>query len=137
MHFLTGTQYVPVVDDTEELTRLRTRYEYVQAQYHTVCQRYKTEYLTRLQSRPKWLKQHPNIRVGQLVLIKEDTIATTQWPLGRVTEVHPGPDGVVRVVTLKTKNGTKKRPVVKLSPLPVDTATPTLTAAHVSTLRTQ
>lgn len=137
MHFLTGTQYVPVVDDTEELTRLRTRYEYVQAQYHTVCKRYKTEYLTRLQSRPKWLKQQPNIRVGQLVLIKEDTIATTQWPLGRVTEVHPGPDGVVRVVTLKTKNGTKKRPVVKLSPLPVDTATPTLTAAHVSTLRTQ
>ncbi|XP_047986323.1 uncharacterized protein LOC125226394 [Leguminivora glycinivorella] len=35
--------------------------------------------------------------------------------MGRVIELHPGQDGYVRVVTLKTKNGTLKRPVVKLS----------------------
>ncbi|CAH2208061.1 jg9181, partial [Pararge aegeria aegeria] len=39
--------------------------------------------------------------------------------MGRVTEVHPGHDGLIRVVTLKTKNGLMKRPVAKLSILPL------------------
>lgn len=39
--------------------------------------------------------------------------------MGRVIELHPGQDGLVRVVSLKTKNGIIKRPVVKLSILPI------------------
>jgi len=39
--------------------------------------------------------------------------------------VHPGKDEVVRVVTLRTSNGTElKRPVVKLCKLPVLEDTP-------------
>lgn len=36
-------------------------------------------------------------------------------------EVHPGPDGIVRVVTLRNSSGTTfQRPVVKLSLLPTE-----------------
>lgn len=40
--------------------------------------------------------------------------------MGRVKEVHPGNDGIVRVATIQTEDGTTiKRPVVKLAVLPV------------------
>ena len=38
-----------------------------------------------------------------------------QWPLGRVTEVHPGRDGLVRTATVKTEHGAYVRPIVKFS----------------------
>ena len=37
----------------------------------------------------------------------------TTRPLGRVTDVHPGEDGLVRSVTLKTEKSVFKRPVHK------------------------
>ena len=51
--------------------------------------------------------------INDLVLIKEDNINSGHWLLGRVMEVHPREDGVVRVVTVQTSKGTYKRPAVK------------------------
>ena len=38
----------------------------------------------------------------------------SRWPLGRVIEVHPGKDGLIRVATVKTSSTTLTRPIVKL-----------------------
>jgi hypothetical protein len=35
------------------------------------------------------------------VLIKETNAHPLQWKLGRITQLHPGPDKVVRVVSVK------------------------------------
>lgn len=43
--------------------------------------------------------------------------------MGKVIEVHPGSDGAIRVVTLRTANGEFKRPIAKLCVLPVETDT--------------
>lgn len=51
------------------------------------------------------------------MLIRNEETHPARWPLARVTEVQPGKDGIVRVVTLKTQNGEIKRPVHKLCPL--------------------
>lgn len=59
---------------------------------------------------------------GDLVLVKEDNVPPGRWAMGRVLELHPGEDGYVRVVTLKTQTGNFKRPVVKLVPLPKEEA---------------
>ncbi|XP_050535050.1 uncharacterized protein LOC126902072 [Daktulosphaira vitifoliae] len=50
----------------------------------------------------------------------DSTIAPPyQWPLVRVSTVHPGTDGIVRAVTVRNSGGTEfKRPVVKLAFLP-------------------
>ncbi|KAJ8944184.1 hypothetical protein NQ318_016164 [Aromia moschata] len=44
-----------------------------------------------------------------------------RWKLGRITDVHPGADGVVRVVSIRTSSGTTKRAVRKVCLLPAVT----------------
>nr|XP_012135784.1 PREDICTED: uncharacterized protein LOC105661897 [Megachile rotundata] len=58
-------------------------------------------------------------KVGDLVIIKEHNAPSMKWPLGRILHVHPGDDGIVRVVTVKTGSGTYKRSTTRLCPLPV------------------
>ncbi|KAJ8962073.1 hypothetical protein NQ318_018022 [Aromia moschata] len=42
---------------------------------------------------------------------QHDSSPPLHWRVGRVLEIHPGSDNIVRVVTLKTALGTLKRPV--------------------------
>ena len=49
------------------------------------------------------------------MLLKEDNIAHTKWPIGKVIELYPGKDQIVRVVTVKTARGVFKRPIVKVA----------------------
>lgn len=53
-------------------------------------------------------------------MIKDENLPPIQWPLGKIIKVHPGKDGVVRVVTLKTATSEAVvRPVAKIALLPV------------------
>ena len=51
------------------------------------------------------------LKVGSVVLIKEDNTPKIKWPLGRVIELHPGRDELVHSVTLKTAKGIVKRSI--------------------------
>ncbi|KAJ8961688.1 hypothetical protein NQ318_021287 [Aromia moschata] len=73
--------------------------------------RWNLEFLHTLQQRSKWTDPSTPIKVGSVVLIKDDSSPPLHWRVGRVFETHPGSDNVVRVVTLKTALGTLKRPV--------------------------
>lgn len=77
-----------------------------------------TEYLSGLQQRPKWQSAIGNLKIGQLVIIRQDDLPPAKWLLGRIEQIHPGDDGLVRVATVRTQHSTLKRPVVKLCPLP-------------------
>ena len=72
------------------------------------------EYLCTLQRRRKWFKPSRIYKVGDFVLLKDQDVFHQSWPLAVITEVHPGLDGQVRTVTLRTSKGTYKCPVVKL-----------------------
>lgn len=82
--------------------------------------RWSTEYLSRLQQRPKWLTVKENLEVGDLVLVRDERLPPSKWMLGRVTETHPGKDQLVRTATIKTATTTLLRPIRKLCRLPVD-----------------
>ncbi|EZA48601.1 hypothetical protein X777_13669 [Ooceraea biroi] len=60
------------------------------------------------------------LKIGQLVLLRNASLPPGKWELGRITQCHPGADGCVRVVTVKTAASEFKRPIVKLCVLPVD-----------------
>ena len=55
-----------------------------------------------------------------LVLLKEDNLPPLIWSTGVIVDVHPGLDGLVRVVTVRTPKGVYKRPVTKLCAFPVE-----------------
>lgn len=61
------------------------------------------------------------LEVNSVVLLREDNRPPLQWRIGRVTEVQPGADGVIRVATVRTVDGSFKRAVRQLCPLPIDT----------------
>jgi len=57
--------------------------------------RWQTEYLQTLQNRTKWTAHNPNLKIHDLVLIREPT-APLLWKLGRILPFHPGEDGIAR-----------------------------------------
>lgn len=85
-------------------------------------ERWSNEYLTSLQERKKWRRDRENVKIGQLVLMRDENLPPTQWKLGRIFEVSPSKDGLVRNVLVKTENGAFKRPIQKICILPVDSA---------------
>ncbi|XP_073980363.1 uncharacterized protein [Rhodnius prolixus] len=117
-HFLIGRSITALPEEhSPGSTRLSQRWQLIQDKTQHFWNRWRMEYLHFLQQRQKWLKSTPNILVGDLVILKEPNSPQKSWPLARVTETHPGSDGIVRVVTIRTKTGTYKRPVAKLVPL--------------------
>jgi len=87
--------------------------------------RWSAEYLQRMQAISKWARPEHQIYVGRLVLVADERQPPSKWPLARVTRLHPGADGLVRVATVRAATGSEcRRPVVKLCPLPVAEADP-------------
>lgn len=122
-HFLVGGPLllIPEPDLNSEKVETLRRWSYVQALMQGFWKRWTTEYLPQLQVRGKWTAKSTNLKIGDLVIIKEDMVVPGRWKMGRVLQTHPGSDGTVRVVTLRTSNGNEmKRPVVKLCRLPIE-----------------
>lgn len=120
-HFLIGRKLTSLPEPNySEIppTRL-SDLQRVQQLLQSFWKRWHSEYLHELQQRRKWTKPVPNITEGTLVLLKLDNASSLSWPLGRVTKVIHGADGVVRVVTVRTRTGEYKRAVSKLYPLPL------------------
>ncbi|CAG7829073.1 unnamed protein product [Allacma fusca] len=119
-HFTGGGDLtaLPEPDYSHEKINRLSRWQLVQRISRQFWDRWSSEYLTRLQSRPKWWSHQPNFQVGDLVLIKDERLPPQQWPLSRITSVFPGNDGKVRVVSVKNASGTYKRPISKLCALP-------------------
>lgn len=118
-HFLTGGPILSSPLTVYDTHSIKTRWQLTEHMHQQFWKKWSSDYLQQLQSRHKWNTPKKSLCIDDIVLIKEDNMPPSKWALGRVTELHPGKDGYVRVVTVKTKSGTMKRPIIKLSPLPV------------------
>ncbi|CAK9834538.1 hypothetical protein ANTRET_LOCUS11054 [Anthophora retusa] len=122
-HFLIGESLtnIPERDVSNTATNRLSVWEHIQKIKQNFWRRWYKEYLNELNVRSKW-RSNPSIhlRIGTLVLLKEDNLPPMQWKLGRIIEVHPGEDDIIRVVTVKTVNGCYKRSVRYIFPLPVE-----------------
>ncbi|XP_067933334.1 uncharacterized protein [Watersipora subatra] len=101
----------------------RKRWRAVQHIANAFWKRWKTEYLSQLHSRQKWVhKTTNNIAVGDIVLIKDDQTTRNVWLKGRVSDCYTSEDGQIRSAKVllgnrvQAKNSGKFliRPVVKL-----------------------
>lgn len=121
-HFLIGTSLTALPEpNLINLTENRiTRYQRLQQIIQHFWSRWSKEYISQLQVRVKWKTQHPQLmKIGTLVLIKEDGLPPLKWKLGRIIQMHQSPDKVIRSVTIRTSTGELKRPVVKICVLPI------------------
>ena len=102
-------------DITDKDISSRKHYRQVQALAAAFWQRWRKEYLPDLTRRPTWRSKVANVKTGELVLLNDDdSIRQKTWHLARVIRTMPSKDGTVRIVEVKTKNGTYVRPVAKL-----------------------
>ena len=62
------------------------------------------EYLPVLTKRKKWSSLNVNLKRGDLVLLCDKNLKRSHCSLGRIIETLPGPDNVVCVVKLQTKD---------------------------------
>lgn len=122
-HFLIGTslQALPEADVTTTPLNRLTQLELVQRKVQDFWKRWRQEYLSQLQGRIKRWRPAINIEVGKMVLICDENLPPMRWKLGRIEQTHPGLDGVVRVVTIRTASGSFKRPVERVCLLPEPT----------------
>ncbi|GFX69563.1 integrase catalytic domain-containing protein [Trichonephila clavipes] len=119
--FKVGTSLVAVPDpDYTEISMNRlSRWQLVQRLNQHFWRKWSSEYLNRLQQRPYWCKGNVGFKEGDLVLVKPlENSDSLKWHLARILKLHPGKDNIVRVVTLKDKQGVYKRPVTKFANLP-------------------
>ncbi|XP_036002193.1 uncharacterized protein LOC118565663 [Fundulus heteroclitus] len=91
------------------------QWKHVQHLADTFWKRWKGQYLPTLQSRSKWTENRPNVREGDVVLLKDPQASRNEWPMGLIIKTFPSRDMKVRKVEVKVvQNGTVKvflRPV--------------------------
>ena len=137
-HFLIGHQLNMLPEPSFSEISMTNRYKIQQRMQQEFWKRWNTEYLNELQQRKKWKTQSPNIKQGQLVLIKEDNTPPATWPKGVVETVIPGKDGLIRVVEVRDAKGNiTKRPLAKIIILPTEESIATALSPNTSKIITR
>ncbi|EFN65032.1 hypothetical protein EAG_00552, partial [Camponotus floridanus] len=120
-HFLTGSSLTTIPEPSllsVKGSRL-SRWQLTRQMLESFWTRWSRECLQRHLAIYKWNRISPSLQEGSLVLITDERYPPSKWPLGRIVQTHPGKDGQVRVVSIRTQSAIVKRPVVKICPLPI------------------
>lgn len=93
--------------------------QYITRTRQDFWRRWHLEYLSELQRRQKWTESKGFIKKGSIVVLMNRKQPCGRWPLGVITDIFPGDDGVTRVVNVKTSTGSYSRNVTNICPLPL------------------
>lgn len=106
---------LPDCDAVDQATP-RKKIPYIQRLRDNLRCRFRSEYLGQLKLLCRRKRSRP-VSLGEVVLIGNDRDKRLEWPLGRVDEMLPGKDGVIRLVHVSTTRGRLLRPIQRLYPL--------------------
>ncbi|XP_055585541.1 uncharacterized protein LOC129738386 [Uranotaenia lowii] len=121
-HFLIGAPMMTLPDpDYKEVPINRLgRYELIQQRTQHFWNRWTNEYLVELHRYTTTDPKQVTLKVGQIVILRDQLLPPVRWPLARIETLHPGEDGITRVVTIRTAAGNFKRSVAMICPLPFE-----------------
>ena len=111
--------------EDEGKDELVTREKHLKNVLKHFLKRWKSEYLTQSREHHKPSKKHgQGIKVGEVVLIEEDNVKRSNWPIAVIASLLKGTDGNVRDVTVRMFNkagrlATTRRAVQRLHPVEV------------------
>ncbi|GFT03700.1 DUF5641 domain-containing protein [Trichonephila clavipes] len=103
-HFLIGRPITAIVEPSLlqcDSNRLNV-WQRITKSVQTIWKRWSLSYLNSLQQRKKWIVNKENLKLGDMVLIREENLPPCKWLLGRVVKIYMGKDKKVRVVDIKT-----------------------------------
>lgn len=105
-HFLIGGSLltVPSNDYSALPTNRLSALQHIQKLKLDFWKRWHHEYLTDFNVRSKWHvnpKELNNVKIGALVVIRDENLPPLRWSLGRIIDIITDDDGIVRIVKLK------------------------------------
>ncbi|GBM20475.1 hypothetical protein AVEN_29366-1, partial [Araneus ventricosus] len=94
-HFIIGRPItaIPEPEILDISDNRLSRWQYTTKCVQTIWKRWKTDYLNHLQQRNKWQFKKDNVRVGCLVLLKENDLPPCKWAMARILDLIYGNDG--------------------------------------------
>ncbi|GJQ82633.1 hypothetical protein Trydic_g9938 [Trypoxylus dichotomus] len=120
-HFLIGNYLTAIPEEEVQPPLNRVRwYKQLQQIAQHFWRRWSREYLSSLQQRTKWKETSSSQLNPETMVMLRDHLPPLLWKVGRVIASHPGSDGLVRVVNVRTTNGVVKRAVQKICVLPIE-----------------
>ena len=136
-HLMTGRRLLSIPDEiavdeeeTSEVSLLTRRQRYLLLLLSHFWNRWKREYVVELREHHRTKKgtfTGRSTQLGDIVTVMEEGKSNRgTWKLGKVQDIHPGNDGLVRgatveVISNKGKRTRLRRPLQKLYPLEVTT----------------
>ncbi|UYV69423.1 hypothetical protein LAZ67_6003537 [Cordylochernes scorpioides] len=111
---------------------LHTRYRELGQLKRELKQRFLKEYLGALIQKSENIDRR-QLKVGDVVLIGQENLKRMFWPKGRIVNLIPGQDGIVRVAHVKTSTGTLIRALQRLHPLEISSKVETIQKGNSNT----
>lgn len=121
-HFLIGEPLIsPLQRDRLQTPNNRlSNFLLIQKMGQEFWQRWSEEHVKTLINRSKWRQSQQNLAPNDIVLVINELLPPTQWPLGKVTAIFPDADGHVRMVDVLFNGTVSRRAIHKLCLLPKD-----------------
>ncbi|XP_067946287.1 uncharacterized protein [Watersipora subatra] len=95
----------------------RKRWRRVQHLVDLFWSRWKSEYLQALQNRSKWQGTKRNLRVGDIVLLKDESVCRSDWSMAKIVELLPGKDGLVRKAKVQVSKSSSQGGIIVERPI--------------------
>ena len=101
-----GSQTAPLgsLDSKDFASYGKMRWRRIRYLADCFWEEWRRTYLQSLQERRKWTTPKPNLRKGDIVLMRAKTSKRNLWPSAVVQEVRTSEDGLVRSATVRTSD---------------------------------
>ncbi|KAH8280173.1 hypothetical protein KR054_007456 [Drosophila jambulina] len=100
-HFLIGDSLLAPPEYRPQAKSFVEQFLIQQSMIRHFWRAWSRDWLAHLQQRPKWCQEAEGFQLNDLVIIKDDRFPPSQWLLGRLVELHPGTDALVRVAHVR------------------------------------
>jgi hypothetical protein len=121
-HFLIGHMGGELAPESVDSVAFnpRKRWRRIQELIRQTWKRWMREYITSIGARSKWFEKKENFKEGDIVLVIDPEASRRDWKIGRIVDVYPGSDGLVRVVDVKVGDSTYRRSISRIAQLELE-----------------